>query len=142
MEPATGHDDGVDAEAGRGTEAVERNVDEVVPQRDPQGAPLVHDDVPGNVSVTLRMGNADAVEPAFVRAQHVARLALVNNRITAVTMEPRGCIAEYDAGTGRYTLYTSTQNVHGLRQALAHLEHLVVSCSSFSQAMPDFRGTK
>jgi carbon-monoxide dehydrogenase large subunit len=74
-------------------------------------APLVHDSIPGNIAVTLRMGNADAVEPAFARAQHVARLSLVNNRITAVTMEPRGCIAEYDAGTGRYTLTTSTQNV-------------------------------
>jgi CO/xanthine dehydrogenase Mo-binding subunit len=27
-------------------------------------------------------------------------------------MEPRGCIADYDPGTRRYTLYTSTQNVH------------------------------
>jgi carbon-monoxide dehydrogenase large subunit len=84
------------------------------------GAPLVHDDIPGNLSVTLRMGNAEAVEPAFARAHHVARLSLVNNRITAVTMEPRGCIAEYDAGTGRYTLYTSTQHVHGVRHLLAH----------------------
>jgi len=83
-------------------------------------AALVHDGIPGNLAVTLRMGNADAVEPAFARAQHVARLSLINNRITAVTMEPRGCIAEYDAGTGRYTLTTSTQNVHGVRQTLAH----------------------
>jgi aerobic carbon-monoxide dehydrogenase large subunit len=65
------------------------------------GAPLVHDDVPGNVAVTITMGNADAVGPAFAQAAHVARLSLANNRITAVTMEPRGCIAEYDAGTGR-----------------------------------------
>ena len=95
--------------------AVVQAVDAVRPD-----APLVHDGIPGNIAVTLRMGNADAVEPAFARAQHVARLSLVNNRITAVTMEPRGCIAEYDAGTGRYTLTTSTQNVHGVRQTLAH----------------------
>src|SRR5215472_18374933 len=43
------------------------------------GAPLVHDDIPGNVSVTLRMGNVEAIEPAFARAQHVTRLSLVNN---------------------------------------------------------------
>jgi len=35
-------------------------------------------------------------------------------------MEPRGCIAEYDTGTRRYTLYSSTQNVHGVRHILAH----------------------
>jgi aerobic carbon-monoxide dehydrogenase large subunit len=84
------------------------------------GAPLVHDGIPGNVSFTLHMGNADAVEPAFARAAHVARLALDNNRITAVTMEPRGCLADYDVGAGRWTLYSSTQHVHGVRQALAH----------------------
>jgi aerobic carbon-monoxide dehydrogenase large subunit len=54
------------------------------------GAPFLHDDIPGNVSVTLRMGNAEAVAPAFARAAHVTSLSLVNNRITAVTMEPRG----------------------------------------------------
>jgi carbon-monoxide dehydrogenase large subunit len=35
-------------------------------------------------------------------------------------MEPRGCIGEYDPGTRRWTLYSSTQNVHGVRQILAH----------------------
>jgi aerobic carbon-monoxide dehydrogenase large subunit len=68
----------------------------------------------------MLMGNADMVEAAFARANHIARLSLYNNRVTAVTMEPRGCIADYDPGTGRYTLYTSTQNVHGVRQTLAH----------------------
>ena len=57
---------------------------------------------------------------AFARAHHVTRLSLYNNRLTAVTMEPRGCIADYDPGTRRYTLYSSTQNVHGVRQTLAH----------------------
>src|SRR6516164_2715181 len=68
----------------------------------------------------MRMGNADAVEAAFARAHHITRLSLYNNRLTAVTMEPRGCIGEYDPGTRRYTLYSSTQNVHGVRQILAH----------------------
>jgi aerobic carbon-monoxide dehydrogenase large subunit len=84
------------------------------------GAPLVHDGVAGNISFTMRLGQPDAVTPAFARAQHITRLSLANNRLTAVTMEPRGCIADYDQGTGRYTLYSSTQNVHGVRQTLAH----------------------
>ena len=94
--------------------AVVRAEDAVKP-----GAPLVHDDIPGNVSVTMQLGNAGAVEPAFARAAHVARLSLKNNRITAFTMEPRGCLAAYDSGTGRWTLYTSTQHVHGIRSILA-----------------------
>jgi carbon-monoxide dehydrogenase large subunit len=83
-------------------------------------APLLHEGAANNTSFTMRMGNAEAVDAAFARAHHVARLSLHNNRITAVTMEPRGCIAEYDPGTRRYTLYSSTQNVHGVRQILAH----------------------
>ena len=84
------------------------------------GAPLVHDGAANNTSFTARMGNADAVEAAFARAHHITRLPLYNNRLTAVTMEPRGCIGDYDPGTRRYTLYSSTQNVHGVRQILAH----------------------
>ena len=83
------------------------------------GASLVHDGAPSNISFTLRMGNADAVDAAFARARYVTRLALYNNRLTAVTMEPRGCIGDYDPGTRRYTLYTSTQAVHRVRQVLA-----------------------
>jgi carbon-monoxide dehydrogenase large subunit len=84
------------------------------------GAPLVHDGAANNISFTMRMGNAEAVNPAFARAQHVTRLSLYNNRLTAVTMEPRGCIGDYDPGTRRWTLFSSTQNVHGTRQILAH----------------------
>ena len=84
------------------------------------GAPLVHDGVPNNISFTMRLGNGDAADAAFARAHHVTRLSLYNNRLTAVTMEPRGCIADYDPGTRRYMLYSSTQNVHGVRQTLAH----------------------
>ena len=84
------------------------------------GAPLIHEGAANNTTFTMRMGNADAVEAAFARAHHITRLSLYNNRLTAFTMEPRGCIGEYDPGTRRYTLYSSTQNVHGVRQILAH----------------------
>jgi carbon-monoxide dehydrogenase large subunit len=85
-----------------------------------RGAVPIYEGADNNTSFTMRMGNADAVDVAFARAHHVTRLLLHNNRITAVTMEPRGCIADYDSGAGRWTLYTSTQNVHGVRHVLAH----------------------
>jgi carbon-monoxide dehydrogenase large subunit len=84
------------------------------------GAALVHEGAVNNISFTMRMGNAEAVDAAFARAHHITKLSLYNNRLTAVTMEPRGCIADYDPGTRRWTLYSSTQNVHGVRQILAH----------------------
>lgn len=95
--------------------AVVRAADAVRP-----GAPVVHDGAPNNTSFTMRMGNAEAADAAFARAHHVTRISLRNNRLTAVTMEPRGCIGDYDPGTRRWTLYSSTQNVHGVRQILAH----------------------
>jgi aerobic carbon-monoxide dehydrogenase large subunit len=88
------------------------------------GAAQVYAESPKNICFTLRMGNVDAVEPAFAKAAHVTKLELYNNRLNAFTMEPRGCLAEYDTGTERFTVYSSTQNPHGLRHGLAHLMHL------------------
>src|SRR5262249_28722639 len=56
---------------------------------------------------------------AFANADHVTRLRLVFNRITAATMEPRGCVGEYDDRLGRYTLYLGTQRPHGTRADMA-----------------------
>jgi len=84
------------------------------------GAPALYAEAAGNICFTLPMGDRAAADAAFAKAHHVAHIALFNNRLTATTMEPRGCIADFDAGTERYTLYTSTQNVHGIRHGLAH----------------------
>ena len=66
------------------------------------------------------MGNAEAAEKAFEQAHHIARVSIYNNRLNAMTMEPRGAIGDYDRGTDRVTLYTSTQNAHGVRHGLSH----------------------
>src|SRR6185437_2871937 len=88
------------------------------------GAAQVYAESPNNICFTLRMGNVDAVDPAFAKAAHVTKLDLYNNRLNAFTMEPRGCLAEYDIGSERFTVYSSTQNPHGLRHGLSHLMHL------------------
>ncbi|MDR7034619.1 xanthine dehydrogenase family protein molybdopterin-binding subunit [Mesorhizobium sp. BE184] len=82
-------------------------------------APQLYEGAPGNTSFRLMMGNSGEIEKAFAAAHHITRLELFNNRVNAFAMEPRGCIGDYDEGNGRYTLYTSTQNVHGLRQTLS-----------------------
>lgn len=83
------------------------------------GAPLVYPEAANNVSFTLRLGNGDDADTAIKNAHHVTRLKLHNNRLDAMTMEPRGCLGDFDTSTGRLTFYTSTQNVHGIRQGLA-----------------------
>ncbi|MFQ3623471.1 MAG: xanthine dehydrogenase family protein molybdopterin-binding subunit, partial [Acetobacteraceae bacterium] len=79
------------------------------------GAPLVHDDVPGNVCYDWHLGDREAVEAAFARAHKVARLELTNNRLIPNAMEPRAAVGEFDPMSGDYTLYTTSQNPHVIR---------------------------
>ena len=44
--------------------------------------------------------------PAFAKADHVVKHRFVINRVTAATMEPRGCVGDYNPADGRYTVYT------------------------------------
>jgi len=83
------------------------------------GAPLVWDNIPNNLCFDWESGNRQAVETAFAKARHVVELSLVNNRIVANSMEPRGALGAYDAGEERFTLYTSTQGSHAIRRLLA-----------------------
>ena len=83
------------------------------------GAPVVWPDCADNVCFVEKKGDAAAVAAAFEEAHHIVRQKLVNNRVTAVALEPRGCIGEYDSRHQRYTLYTGLQNPHPLRYQIA-----------------------
>ena len=80
------------------------------------GAPAVWDDNPGNIAFPLMLGNKDATDAAFAQAKHVVSLRLENNRLSANAMEPRAAIGDFS--NHAFTLYTSTQNPHGVRLAL------------------------
>ena len=83
------------------------------------GAPQLWPDAPGNIAAQTRFGKKDACDAAFSKAKHITRLALYNQRLVPVSMEPRGSIGEFDAKTGRITLRTSCQNPAGLQKTLA-----------------------
>ena len=83
------------------------------------GAPKVWDDNPnGNVAFMLMFGDQAATDAAFAKAKHVVKLRIENNRLTPVSMEPRTAIGDYDAADDTYTLYTSSQNPHGVRMEI------------------------
>ena len=84
-----------------------------------KGAPVLWPECGDNEVFFYTVGDKRAVDAAFTRAHHVTRLKLVFNRITAATMEPRGCVGEYDDRLGRYTLYLGTQRPHGTRADMA-----------------------
>ncbi|HXQ53485.1 MAG TPA: xanthine dehydrogenase family protein molybdopterin-binding subunit [Stellaceae bacterium] len=83
------------------------------------GAPLVWPECPGNVCFALSSGSKDAADAAFAKAAHVVRLRLKSQRLSANPMEPRGAIGDFRAGEDAYTLYTTSQNPHGVRTMLA-----------------------
>jgi carbon-monoxide dehydrogenase large subunit len=83
------------------------------------GAPRVWDDCEDNICFVQIEGDKAATDAAIARADHVVRHRFVINRVTAATMEPRGSIGDYNAGDGRFTVYTTLQRAHSFRQDLA-----------------------
>ena len=89
------------------------------------GAPLVFDEAAQNTCYEWEIGDQGATDAAFAQAAHVAKLDLVNNRLVPNAMEPRAALGDYDAGTGDYTLYTTSQNPHVIRLLMgAYVLHL------------------
>src|ERR1700731_4869581 len=82
-------------------------------------APAVWPDNPGNEAFTFEAGDKAAAEAALARAPHVVRMRIPVNRVTANSMEPRGCLAFYDPAEERYTIRCTVQSVHQIRAALA-----------------------
>ncbi len=83
-----------------------------------EGAPQVHDEAPGNLCYDWIIGDEAQVDEALAKAHHVTSLDLINNRLIPNAIEPRAALGEYDAGTGNYTLYSTSQNPHLLRLIL------------------------
>jgi carbon-monoxide dehydrogenase large subunit len=70
----------------------------------PGRAPL-WDETPDNVLVDTQFGDKEATDRAFEKAAHVVESTFNIRRVTAVTMELRSALGDYDKATGRHTLY-------------------------------------
>ncbi len=91
------------------------------------GAPLVWDDCEDNTCFTAIHGDKEKTAQAFAQAAHVVRQRFVINRVTTASMEPRGCVSDYNAVGDTFTVYTTLQRAHPFRAELASvvkmLEH-------------------
>ena len=83
------------------------------------GAPAIWDDCPDNQAYFHEGGDKKAVEAAFAGADHIVTHMMVINRITTNSMEPRGCLAEYDTHEDRYVVRCTVQAPHRIRNILA-----------------------
>ena len=73
------------------------------------GAPLLHEDVPGNLCFDYEYGDERKTEEALRGAAHITRLTLESTRVSGVPMEPKACLAAYDAATQIFDVYASSQ---------------------------------
>src|SRR5215468_2746897 len=85
------------------------------------GAPVVWNEVPGNIAVDTWFGDREATDKAFARADHVVAMDFHIDRVTGVPLEPRSALGEYDAGSGRYTLHAGSGGVRQKRELAAVL---------------------
>src|SRR5438876_5626269 len=82
------------------------------------GAPQVHSDMKGNVARAKTTSYGD-IKAAFGRASVTAKIRLTTARIAGAAMEPRTVTASPDPETGGIKVWTSTQNVFGVRESIA-----------------------
>ncbi len=82
-------------------------------------APLVWDHMTSNLCVDFEAGDRAAVDTAFARADRVISADLLNSRVIAAAIEPRGAIGQYEPQRQKFTLISNAQNIHSNRNQLA-----------------------
>ncbi|MGO4391473.1 xanthine dehydrogenase family protein molybdopterin-binding subunit [Variovorax sp. M-6] len=83
-----------------------------------EGAVQVWEPATGNIAAEMRHGSAEATAAAFAKASHVVALDVVNQRVVALTIEPRSVLADFDAASDRITIRMSTQMPSGVRDSV------------------------
>ena len=83
------------------------------------GAPLVHDNVPGNLALDFVGGDEAATAAAFAKAAHIVKLDAYHTRVVGNPMEPRACVGSYDAATDMYYLHACTQGASVMRSQIS-----------------------
>lgn len=84
------------------------------------GAPLLYPEHGSNVAGRIHFGvDVEALTAAVAAAPHVVEREFQVQRVAHSPMEPRGVLAEWIAGTGELTVWTSSQSPQAIRRELA-----------------------
>ena len=78
-------------------------------------ATQLYPEISGNLCFDYEYGDEAKTADAFSRAAHVTRIALDSQRMVGNPMEPKGCLAAYDARADVYDLYSSSQGLTLMR---------------------------
>src|SRR3970040_303999 len=85
-----------------------------------EGAPTLYPEIAGNRCFTRTLREGDAAR-AVAGAARVVSLRVVQQRLSAVAMEPRSVLATFDASTEELALWTSCQDAFRVRAEVARL---------------------
>jgi aerobic carbon-monoxide dehydrogenase large subunit len=83
------------------------------------GAPLLHDEGPGNLALEAKFGDQTASDAAFAAAHLVVAQTFRNQRIASAHMEPRAAVSAYDEAQGNYTIVTGSQGAVRVKNTIA-----------------------
>ena len=117
-------------------DAIEVEYDELPAVVDPEaamepGSATLHDGFDRNIAVESYWGGTgvnpetslpeddSAVDAAFAEADVVISQRMLNQRLAPNAIEPRGVVAQYEAGREYLTIWSATQNPHILRSMAA-----------------------
>lgn len=84
-------------------------------------APLVHDDIPANIAMDYDFGDQAATQSAFASAAHVVQVTVQAQRIVGNPLEPKSCMASFDAESGQFEFYAPSQGTVEIKPALAQV---------------------
>ena len=82
-----------------------------------EGAPLIHEDFPGNINAEVHQEFGDT-KAAFDECDLVVDHTFLNKRQDGAFIEPHSCLAVFDMN-GRLTIHTSTQVPHYVQRTVA-----------------------
>ena len=100
------------------------------------GAPLVHEDKPGNIAAEFKIEAGD-VDDALKKSDIVYEDRYCTNQVYQAYLEPMGAVADIDQ-SGRITLWAGTQIPNMMRMTYARA--LSVSPDSIRVIVPDYGG--
>ena len=86
----------------------------------------LHPDLPDNLAFDYEYGDRQSTDPGFEQAAHVVRVSLRAQRIAGNPMEPKSCIAHFDAANDAYEVCMPTQGISDIRATLSQITGLPV----------------
>jgi carbon-monoxide dehydrogenase large subunit len=86
-----------------------------------EGAPLVHEELGTNQAYKFSVATGNDLTEAFNSADVVVKQRLVNQRLSAISVETRGIVAQYNKPMNELTIWSSTQTPHFIKHHVAEM---------------------